>query len=62
VEVALIIVVGYLVLAGINSWIENVRRLRCGARIGLFGRCPTPVDQPALRCARHRGMPRRMYP
>lgn len=61
-EIALIIVVGYLVWAGVNSWIENTRRIRCGARIGLFSRCDVPVDSKLLRCSTHRGMPRRGYP
>jgi hypothetical protein len=62
VEVALVIVIGYAAIALFNSWYENARRLRCGAREGLFGTCRQPVNDASLRCSRHRGLLRRRWP
>ncbi len=61
-EIALIIFVGYVGIALLNSWMEGFGRIRCGAREGLFGTCSVPVDSTALRCARHRGQRRRRWP
>lgn len=57
-----IIVVAFIGFALVNRATEETRRLRCGARDGLFRTCPEPVNDRNLRCRRHTGLPRRLFP
>jgi hypothetical protein len=58
----LIIIVAFVGLALLNRATEETRRLRCGARLGLFRTCMEPVNDRAVRCRRHTGLPKRLYP
>lgn len=61
-EIVLLVVVGYLILAMLNGWREQATRLRCGARVGLLGRCPVFVSPSVQRCPKHTGLGKRRWP
>ena len=58
----LIIIMAFLGLALLNRATEETRRLRCGAREGLFRTCTEPVNDRNVRCRRHTGLPKRLFP
>jgi hypothetical protein len=60
VEALLFVLVGYAALNVGGAMLEGNRRLRCGAREGLFGTCREIVQVGQPRCSRHKGLPPRI--
>ena len=59
-------VFGIIVLAGavwgLRLWWEfSLGVKRCGARVGLLGKCDTPVDDRRTRCSAHTGRPVKFF-
>jgi hypothetical protein len=61
-DIATLLILAFVVPLLLNMAWESRRRIRCGAREGLFGTCAVPTNDHSLRCSRHTGLPKRRFP